>query len=335
MIRIPGRQTRINAIAANEPSAIVSTIAVIVGSWKNLPTIDGTISCPARFLYIYESESSKTGNIESSTKTENGNRPVPCPEKIYENIKARFKFVVQYVSDHIEEYQRRISQLPADKQAFYPKLQSNTIAEFCMYLPIACKGYDYFAPTTSRRITDAGRRFFKDIGLDEDIFYFAEIKSREEEAENKIKIHDPSAYLFRRNYITHAYKCLMSMLPGTVNVHPIAALQFISGHQITFGVLDRQKMRDEKILLCIDQALSNRPYVNNLSIKTLKLGSGDNLVRHQLLHNEEIEITYRSDEKILIIIEVDEPHDNTTILFSASSQKTAHAEMFTSEQSSL
>lgn len=296
---------------------------------------DALLPRPIPLLYIYESESSKSGEIESSTKTKNGNRPVPTPHKIHENLKIRFKYVVRYVADHIEEYQRRISLMSPDKQAYFPELRPDTIEEFCMYLPIACKGTDYLVPTTSRRLTEAGKSFFKNIDFDEDIFYYAEIKSAEEESENNIKVHDPSTYLFRRNYFSHAYKCLMALLPGPHKIHPIAALQFIGGHKIEFGIYTRRQMQNEEIIQAIYQALLSRPLVNPIPSKTLPIISGQSMFEHQLLYNERLQIEGRVGEKIIMSIITNEPNDKTTIHFSMQTEGKIKAEIYTQSQSCL
>lgn len=283
-------------------------------------------------IWLYESESARTGEIVSSAKTTNGNRLAFLPQVYQRNIVARFNTVVHYVATHLVEYQTRVDQLPPEKRKFYPELRSDTVKDFCLYLPIACKGDDYFTPTTSKRLTDTGKKFFRSIDFDEEIFFLATILSSEEEAKNHIEVHDPSTYVFRRNFLSHAYKCLIAILPGLINLHPIAALEFIAGHEIDFDVYTRRMLRDETVQRAIYLALLAMPLRNDISENSIILSSGESLISHQLLHNEIIQINGKTGDKIIVQFENNEPGDKTKINFSMSSRTAAKVEQYTWNQ---
>lgn len=284
-------------------------------------------------IWLYESESARTGEIVSSTKTPNGNRGLFPPQVYQRNIAKRFNTVVQHVSTHLAEYQMRVSQLPPKERAFLPELYPDTVKDFCLFLPVACKGSDYLVPTTSRNLTDAGKKLFRSIDFDEETFFLASVLSDEEEFENNIKVHDPSTYCFRRNFFTHAYICLQAVLPGLIKLHPIAALELIVGHKIDFDSFSRRMLRDETVQRAISQALSARPLLNDISVNTITLSSGDSLIAHQLLHNEEILINGKPGDKIIAQFENNEPSDKTKLNFSMTPYTAAKVEQYTWSQS--
>ncbi len=175
-------------------------------------------------LWIYKTVSSVIGKIQSGGKTPNADRIVPVPGRVAEIIRQR------------EEYVR--SQLPDTDTA---------------KLPIVCSDRSLRERAKTSELTKAGKLLMKELKADEDLISAIDAELLSGRTMQILKdVRDPTAYLFRRNFVTHL------VILGLTE----SEIQYVIGHDIEDAYERRNDFVTEDRIWEIARKLLNRPLLN-------------------------------------------------------------------------
>lgn len=186
-------------------------------NWSSFHTLEGhKDSC---VIDIVQTTVSDTAKIKSGGKTRNAPRVLPLLESVSAILNQRLSFIKSAAEDGSLVFPEGISSWGQ--------------------LPVVCRGTNYTERCTTGNITKAGRRLFKEIGIEKSQLAVLNSILQSHQCEDvRIDEKEPTAYLFRRNFATHLYH--LSFSP--------AECQYLMGHDIEDPYATRNSFADSDII---------------------------------------------------------------------------------------
>lgn len=222
-----------------------------------------------------------TNQLQSGSKTPNGNRELPVPSLLYHFLIRRKQIIEKYIESKGLNYDINL-------------------------LPIACKGrIDCADPAidefcSANMVTLAAKIVFKKIGISE-----KDLAMIDEEINHKsldLDEKEATAYLLRRNFCTHLY------ILGV----PDLMMEVIMGHQIEYKGKERKDFVDENYIVAIDNYLCKRPLFNPLPQHTYHLTEPGTYI----LSGSHITVTTENAAQCIISATAKEPSRKIDFSFS-------------------
>lgn len=167
--------------------------------WSDIKPMPGHPDCFE--LYIDETTSVGSNEVKAGAKTSNGPRRIPLPKCIYYFLMRRKEFVSQSVHNAF----------PIDT------------------LPIGCRLFDYRTNTMTKHINEAAKEMFRKLNISSKVLAYMDAELRCGGPATLIGEKEPTAYLFRRQFITNMF------LVGADEYE----IQYVVGHRIDDEYIDR------------------------------------------------------------------------------------------------
>ncbi len=222
-------------------------------------------------LWIYKSVGSASGALQSSGKTVNADRIVPVPPMVANIIREREAFV----------------------QARVPEEDTSS-------LPIVCSDRSLKTRARTADLTKAGKQLMMDLKADEDLISAIDAELLSGKTLQALRdVRDPTAYLFRRNFVTHL------MILGLTE----SEIQYVIGHDIEDAYERRNDFVTEERIWEIARKLQKRPLLNGSPDemnKSIHIHS-TNDSRHYLKNVNYREVLIDGRKGIHILVEAREP----------------------------
>lgn len=187
------------------------------GDMRQLRDYSGTWN-----LWVYKSTAIDTNQLQAGGKTKNANRILPIVMTLQAFIQARMDFV---------------------------RAETATENVNIEDIPIVCRGNHYTERCSSSNLSNAGRKFFKNLKMEHTRIAFLENMVREQHNAGQIKEKDATTYLFRRNLATHLKNIGLSM----------GQIQYYMGHDVESELETRNFYTNEAKLQEIAEVLRNHP----------------------------------------------------------------------------
>lgn len=266
-------------------------------------------------IWIYKTPDKK-GNLKASGKTPNADRVLPLPESAHELVSARYEIVKRYVIENIDSIRDDLDALRQEYDD--PELNLEDIDEFCSHLPIACNGYDYLRHTTVTKLSGVGCNLLKSIQYSEMQYYLASIQSDDDTEDetfgigDKVPVKDPTAYILRRNNLTHMYICFSACYDDELT--PVTMLQYYAGHAMEEGSFDRNEMVSEEFLVRIAKAAAYRPLANLKIPDEMTVHSS--VLNSKSTGDSKYVVGCVENSHLSVEIDTNEPNDKTSVEIS-------------------
>ena len=216
--------------------------ALTFGSIKEIPGYPGKY-----VVAIYMSTIGETSARDLGGKTDNMFRYVAVPKRVYDFYMKR----KAYIEKEVSAGRIDIGKLTIDQ------------------LPLACNGRNWTVHCTSNRITLTGKCVFRDIGISE-----AQVRYLMSEAEMSGELaiwgdeKDPTAYMLRRNYATHAADVGYTMVE----------VEYSVGHKIYDGRFKHSDFVNPDVLASLYDKMAQRPIVSEICFDPEMIEINENFV---------------------------------------------------------
>ena len=252
--------------------------ALTFGSIKEIP------GHPGKYVVaIYMSTIGDTPATAVGGKTENMFRYAEVPKHFYDFYMKR----KAYIEKEVNAGRIDIGALTIDQ------------------LPLACNGRDWTVHCTSNRITLTGKCVFRDIGISE-----AQVRYLMSEAEMSGELavwgdeKDPTAYMLRRNYATHA---------ADVG-YTIVEIEYSVGHKISDGRFKRSDFVNPDVLALLYDKMARRPIVSDICFDPEMIEINENIAMRDVPHV--LAKAPCNGQRLRIVLRKNENHDQGAVKIS-------------------
>ena len=253
--------------------------ALTFGSIKEIPGHPGK-----HVVAIYMSTIGDTPSTALGGKTDNMFRYVAVPKRVYDFFMKR----KAYIEKEVSAGRIDIGTLTIDQ------------------LPLACNGRNWTVHCTSNRITLTGKSVFRNIGISE-----AQVRYLMSEAEMSGELavwgdeKDPTAYMLRRNYATHA---------ADVGCK-IGEIEYSVGHKISDGRFKRADFVNPDVLASLYDKMARRPIVSDIRFDPEVIEINENVVIEDVPHV--LAKVPCNGQRLRVVIRKNENHDQGVVKISA------------------
>ena len=231
-------------------------------------------------IWIYKTTGYDNSSTKLGGKTKNADRIIPVPSFVVDLINARRR--------QIEE------------------LLDSDVGNF----PITCLDHHWEERCSARKLTTAAREMFQSINMNPaQLSIIDEDLRKMPESDISVLESEPTAYILRRNFATHAH-----MLQMTEN-----EIQYVLGHDVESPYTTRNEHVDEEVLYGISLKMAQRPLLNDVfAQQDIILADTENIA--PIRSNTSLRLPANS-RKVKLHLQTNEPLDNINVTIRTHPRK--------------